>query len=418
MGKMSEKTVRRHRPDYLILLMMGLLMLFGLIVMYEIGPDRAHVLNNGSDYYSPTYFFAKQAISLVLALAVFFVVAKIPTMFLKDRARLLYWIGIGACVALFLIGNVFHIQQLVPNINGAYRWFSLGPLGSLQPSEFLKFALVVYVAQFLSVRKAQGLIDDIHRTLIPLCGIVGLVVIFVIGFQKDMGTGLVLLALVAAMLVVSGMSRKMALKMFGIALAAGLLLIVTQPHRLARVTTFFGTSSGSSAQAADYHITQAKIAIGSGGFFGVGIGNSIQATGYLPESINDSVFAIIGETFGFVGLMVILAVFTTLLVRLLSIAEHLIDDWKQLVVIGVFGWLCAHVVLNIAAMTGVFPLTGITLPMLSFGGTSMVFIAAGLGLAFQLSQHTVHTLRKEETYEDTRSRRGIGRSRYANRRGY
>ena len=186
-----------------------------------------------------------------------------------------------------------------------------------------------------------------------------------------------------------------------------------------RIAAFFAGDSAVNSQDTGYHIKNAKIAIGTGGLFGVGIGNSVQATGYLPEAINDSVFAIMGETFGFIGLIIILALFTALLMRLLVIADRLPDMWMKLVVIGVFGWLAAHIFLNIAAMIGVAPLTGITLPLLSFGGTSMVFIAGALGLVFQLSAYTDHNVqsKQERDYESTGSRRRVGRSRYAGRRG-
>ena len=186
-----------------------------------------------------------------------------------------------------------------------------------------------------------------------------------------------------------------------------------------RVATFFqGDDHATSSNDDGYHIKNAKIALGTGGLFGLGIGNSIQATGYLPEAINDSVFAIIGETFGFVGAVVVLALFAALLLRLLRIAERLPDMTMRLVVAGVFGWLGAHVMLNVASMIGVFPLTGITLPLLSFGGTSMVFIAGALGLAFQLSRQAAYQPinEKETSYEATGSRRWIGRARYAGRR--
>ena len=137
------------------------------------------------------------------------------------------------------------------------------------------------------------------------------------------------------------------------------------------------------------------IAIGTGGFTGVGIGNSVQATGYLPESINDSVFAVMGETFGFVGLVAVVGCFTVLLLRLLRTANYLHDTEESLVVVGVFAWAAAHVVVNIASMTGLIPLTGITLPLLSYGGTSMLFTAAALGLALQLSCYTAREPRTE-----------------------
>lgn len=145
-----------------------------------------------------------------------------------------------------------------------------------------------------------------------------------------------------------------------------------------------------------YHIENAMIAIGTGGFWGVGMGNSVQATGYLPESINDSVFAIMGETFGFVGLVVVIGCFTALLMRLLRTANYLENDEESLVVIGVFAWATAHVVVNVASMTGLLPLTGITLPLLSYGGTSMLFTAAALGIALQLSCYTSRESRQEK----------------------
>jgi cell division protein FtsW len=126
-----------------------------------------------------------------------------------------------------------------------------------------------------------------------------------------------------------------------------------------------------------------------------------------------------GETFGFVGLVTILVIFGALLMRLLKIMDHLVDIRLKLIIAGVFGWLAAHVILNVASMIGIFPLTGITLPLLSFGGTSMLFITAALGLVFQLSHYTVHSVNlKEAQYENSSSRRGVGRSRYAGRRGF
>ena len=134
--------------------------------------------------------------------------------------------------------------------------------------------------------------------------------------------------------------------------------------------------------------------------------------------MNDSIFAIIGETFGFIGTVSLIAVFVALLMRLLRVMDFLVDLRLKLLVAGVFGWLAAHVILNIAAMIGIFPLTGITLPLLSYGGTSMLFMTAALGLVYQLSRYTVHPSRIKEvsSHENSRSRRGVGRTRYAGRR--
>lgn len=414
----ATSTVRRHKPDYQIVLYMGLLMLLGLIIMYAIGPQRANVLNNayGTDYYDSTYFFIKQTISLFLALVAFAVAAMFPYKLLQQHAGKILAGGFIACALLFLFGNIVHVEAIAQCSLGACRWFSLGPLGSLQPAEFLKFGLLLFAAGFLGVRAQQGLVNDRQKTLYPLGMLIGLAVIFIIGLQKDMGTGLTLAAILATMLLVAGLRLRTWLYIGLVGLAVSVLFIAIAPHRLERISTFFSGDSSTVDDAGSYHIAHAKIAIGSGGLFGVGIGNSVQATGYLPEAINDSVFAIMGETFGFVGLVAILALFTLLLMRLLKITDHLIDMRLRLIVAGVFGWLASHVILNVGAMIGIIPLTGITLPLLSFGGTSMVFIAAGLGLCFQLSRYTAfgsklkdnETSRPSAGWSNRRTRSRVG----------
>lgn len=158
-----------------------------------------------------------------------------------------------------------------------------------------------------------------------------------------------------------------------------------------------------------HHIDNALLAIGRGGLFGVGIGNSVQATGYLPESINDSIFAVLGETFGFVGLMLVIGGFAVLLSRLLKTAERLdVDDVGRFVVVGVFAWVLGHVIINVMGMTGIVPMKGITLPFLSSGGTSMMFVAMAMGICLQLSGWT----KREVRNEDNGGRRGERRTRY------
>ncbi len=411
----QTKSVRRHRPDYKIALYMALLMMLGLVVMYAIGPQRAQVLNTAyGASYDGTFFFIKQAISLALAVAAFVLISRIPVHWWKLNAKRLFIIGIGAS-ALLAFGGWLGLGFVQCSL-GACRWFDLGPLGSLQPAEFLKFGLLLFVAGFLALRAKQGVVNDLYKTLIPLGLVLGIVALFVILIQKDMGTGLVMLGIIASMVLVSGISTRVGLALTGAAVLLGVALVIVAPHRVERITTFLQGDSATVQDASSYHIAHALIAIGSGGFSGVGIGNSVQATGYLPEAINDSVFAIMGETFGFVGLVVVLILFGALLLGLLRVADHLPNLHEKLIVVGVFGWLATHVILNVAAMTGVFPLTGITLPLLSFGGTSMVFIAGALGLAFRLSSYTIHTTMNEgERYEDSRSRRGLGRSRYTSR---
>ena len=415
---------RRHRPDYRITLFMGLLMLIGVIVMYAIGPARANLLNSlhNTAFYTGNYFVIKQVVSLAIAGVAFVTMATVPFPKLQQYGWKLVQVGFALCLLLFVAGNILHIDAIATNTLGAYRWFNLGPLGSFQPAEFLKFSLLLYVAGFLGRRYKEGKINDLHATVYPMTVMAAAALFIVIVLEKDMGTGIAMGSMIAAMFIVSMMKLKILAKIGIACVVLGMLAIISAPHRMQRIVTFFESdkTATSSAQSTDnnYQIKNAMIALGSGGMFGRGIGRSIQATGYLPEAANDSIFAIMGEIFGFIGTTVIVGLFAGLLVRLLLITDHLVDMPMRIAVAGVFGWLAAHVMMNIASMIGLMPLTGITLPLLSFGGTSMVFITGALGLAFQLSRYTAHqsvTIR-ETGHEDTRSGRGIRRTRYAGRR--
>lgn len=418
-GREALKAIvgRKHRPDYQIVLYMCLLMLVGLITMYAIGPQRAHILNlGGGANFSDSYFFIKQAIALGLALVAFVIMAKVPFSLLQKNASKILLIGLGAC--LLLAFAAFVGLPLAPTVNGAVRWFDFGPLGSVQPAEFLKFAVVIFMAGLLALRYQEAKINDRDMTLLPVAALLALLIVFVVVLQKNMSTGVILILMVMAMLFAAGLSRKVISLIVAVGLIMGVALIIVAPHRMERVTTFLqGDATLLSYDDQNLQARQAQIAVGSGGLLGVGIGNSVQATGYLPESTNDSIFAIMGETFGFVGLVTILALFAALLIRVLKIADHSPYMWAKLVAVGIFAWLMAHVFINVASMLGLIPLTGVTLPLVSFGGTSMVFIAGALGLVFQLSQYTTNDVNVEEggQSENSGSRRGVGRPRYASR---
>ncbi len=373
--------MRKHKSDRLIGALTLVLLLVGLIVIYAIGPMRINYTNaaNGQNM-NTNYYFVKQALSVAFAVVAFVVAFKVP----YDKIRVLSkWVlrgGLLACAALAIFaaaGSSLAVCQ-----NGACRWISVGGLGTIQPAEILKLGLVLYLAQLAAERKKAGKINK-SDFFLPLLLVSALSLFFVIVLQKDFGSGAVLAAIILAIVLVAGVDWKWVVLALGGALVAGVLLIVTSAHRMERVMTFL---NGEGADT--YHIENAEIAIGTGGFFGVGIGNSVQATGYLPESINDSVFAVMGETFGFFGLMVIVACFAVLLMRILKIGDMGYEDEHQLVAVGVFGWIASQMAINIMAMTGLIPLTGITLPLLSYGGTSMAFTAAALGICLQLSCYT------------------------------
>ncbi len=414
-ASLGDITVRKHRPDHLIALYTGILMLIGLILIYAIGPQRANVLNSVFGYdYSDTYFFLKQGASFLLAASSFVFFAIFPYRWVLKHSTQLLSVGLIACAVLAVAG--WAGLGIALTTNGATRWFDLGLLGTLQPAEILKFGVLAYMAVFLAARAKEGLVNDWRATLMPVGVVSAIALLFVIVIQKDLGTGIALTSIVVTMLFVAGLNRRNIAILIGGLVVAGLLLIFTSPHRVERVATYLRGDDTSTTDAGSYHIQHAKIALGSGGLFGVGIGKSVQASGYLPEAINDSIFAIFGETFGFFGSMALIALFVALLMRLLRLMDHLVDVRLKLLAAGVFGWFGAHVILNIAAMIGIFPLTGITLPLMSYGGTSMIFMTAALGLIYQLSSYTVHTSRiKEEQSEDSHRRRGLRGPRHTSR---
>ena len=399
--------MRRHKSDRLIGILTIFLMGLGLIVIYAIGPMRASTLNYvyGNEDYSENYFFIRQAISVALAVGAFFLFYKIPYAKVRLIAKWLVWIGLALCLILAILAM---LNSSLANCQlGACRWFSIGGI-SLQPAEIVKFGLILYIAQLISTCKRNGTFDKFKDFWLPLLIVSGLSLFFTIVVQTDLGTGISMIAIILVMLFVGGVPTRKFVIALAILLVGGILATVTSPHRMERIATFIGGDSSNS-----YHIENAMIAIGSGGVLGVGVGNSVQATGYLPESINDSIFAVMGETFGFIGLLVIVSCFTVLLLRLLRTSQQLPRSSEaSLVVSGVFAWMAAHVLMNIATMIGLIPVTGITLPLLSYGGTSMVFISSALGLCLQLSCYTG----REVINEGISSRRGVRRAHYSGRR--
>lgn len=387
-------------------------MALGLIVIYAIGPMRANVLNStyGTNYGANDFFFG-QLRSVGISLGAFFLAFKIiPYKYIRKFAKpimILALLASGLLWVLALSGSSLAKCEL-----GECRWYNLGPV-SFQPAEFLKLALCIYLADFLSRKKEEGTLGKGMEFWLPLIAVCGLSLGLVVVGQGDLGTGVALMAIIFGTLLVSGLPTKQYLIMLAVVLVVAVGAIATSSHRMERIHAWMDTISGAASNDSTYHIENAMLAIGTGGFFGVGIGNSVQATGYLPESINDSVFAIMGETFGFVGLFAIIAIFGALLLHMLKIADHTAPINDRLLVIGVFSWTLAQVAVNIMAMTGLVPVTGITLPLLSYGGTSMIFISFAIGLVCQLSCYTSREVIKDE---DISSRRGVRGTHYASRR--
>jgi len=402
-----QQFFRKHRPDYLITLSMVILMLLGLIVIYAVSPALAERINAGSqaNALDHNHFMYRQLGYLSIGIVAFITTAMVPLDFWKKFRMQILGTAVGLSALLVVLPGALTIS-----VNGATRWINLGFI-SFQPAELLKFGLVIFMAGFLATRIKQQKTDSRDETIVPLVVVLGVISFLVVVAQKDMGTMFALLAIFITCLYMAGVNRRNMAMVVGGITAAGVLLVITFPHRMARILTFLNPEGDPNG--AGYHINQALIAVGSGGVTGKGLGQSIQAFGYLPEAANDSIFAILAEKFGFIGTIIVLLIFGFLFYRIIRVMERAPTPYMRLLVAGVFGWLVAHTLVNIGAMLSILPLTGVTLPFLSFGGTSLLFIMAALGLVVNVSRYTVHgTIKEEKPNADTRGRRRLRGARH------
>ncbi|MDL2363383.1 MAG: putative peptidoglycan glycosyltransferase FtsW [Patescibacteria group bacterium] len=367
---------RKHRSDYWLLILCAILLSTGLILVYAIGPalSAAHHVSSG-------FYLHKQLIAIALSLVAFLITSQVPLQWWKQAYKpLLIAAGLATLLALVLPVNPDY---------PAHRWVRLGSF-SFQSVEVLKFAVMVWLAGFLSQRIKESSITDTNQTLKPILIALGAIGFVVAGIQSDLGSTGVMVAMMTTMAFVAGLPMKRILLITAI-IGAGLVLAISAtPYRRARLQTYLHPEA--NCQTTGYQACQALIAVGTGGIVGLGLGSSVQAYGYLPEAANDSIFAIYAEKFGFIGSILLLAVFVAFFARMKSIAERLPDDFSRLLVIGVLSWLSVQSLINIGAMIGLLPLKGITLPFISYGGTSVVFVAAAIGLVFQCSQYAAYSV--------------------------
>jgi len=361
--------LRKHRPDYGLFVTSSILLAIGLIVMYAISPALAAQGGGVSD----SYFVVRQLIAVAIGLGAFYVFSRVSI----NRWLTLHKVLIVSAIVLSL-GTI---------VTGglANRWIQLGSL-SFQTVEYVKLVVIIVFAGYLSQMADKGRLTDVQSWKVPAIIAVILAGIVVV-IQRDLGSAVVLFSICVAMLFMAGFPLgKMAL-VIAIILALGTMAIVSTPYRRDRVATFLNPTQDCSDTG--YHSCQALIAVGSGGLMGVGLGRSIQAYGYLPEAENDSIFAIYAEKFGFIGSVALLALYGNLLHRILKIMQRAPTRPMQLMTAGVFTWFMVQGTINIAAMLGLIPLKGITLPFISYGGTSLIFSMAALGLVFYISRYTL-----------------------------
>jgi cell division protein FtsW len=353
---------------YLVLGCSMLLLALGLTMVLSASSVK-QLQATGSAY----TLFQKQAVWVAIGLPAMWVASRLPV---KTFRALAYPLLLLAMVALALV--------LVPGLgrsaNGATRWVDLGPV-QIQPSELAKLALVLWGADLLARKDRLGQLTEWRPLLVPLMPGAGVLVLLVM-LGSDLGTTLVLLTIFLALLWVVGAPGRL---FVGIAGLVGLLvsiLIVVEPYRMQRLTGFLDPSGNKLTT--NYQGTQGLYAVASGGLFGTGLGEGRAKWDYLPHAETDFIFAIVGEEFGLVGTLVVLGLFGMLAYAGLRIARRVKDPFTRLAAAGATAWLVVQAVVNIGAVIAVLPITGIPLPLVSYGGSALIpsLFALGMLLAF------------------------------------
>ena len=358
------------QPDKTLLFTVLALLAFGLVMIASAG-----VIYSQTRFGDGYYFFKHQLFYGVLpGFAVLYFFQKVDYRFWKKFA-----------VPFFLIAIIFLMFVFVPGIGsrvyGASRWIQLGPF-SFQPSEMLKLAIIIYLAAWFESKGTQK-IKDVFEGLLPFLGIMGLIGFLIIK-QPDMGTLFVIILTSFAIFFVSGAQMKHLFAMGTLGTFALWILIKLEPYRFDRISSFL--DPGADPKGIGYQISQALLAVGSGGFFGLGLGHSRQKFNYLPEPVGDSIFAVIGEELGLVGGIILIVLFLVFAMRGFRVAKNAPDTFGRLVATGITTWIIMQAFINIGANIALVPFTGIPLPFISYGGTSIIFLMAAVGILHNISK--------------------------------
>jgi len=345
------------------------LLAIGMVMIYSASSIFAY-----ETYGDSMYYLKRHAIYMVLGLCL--CIAFMNT----DYARLRRFIKPFLLISIVLLISVF-IPGIGRAAGGARRWIGVGPV-SFQPSEIAKLAMVFYTADLFARKQSE--INSFVYGFLPLVLVLGLCVLLILA-EPDLGTGVALALLIIIMAFVAGVDIK---HLFFISLPGVMtvmLLILTKPYRIKRVTAFF--NPWQDMRGSGFQLVQSLIAMGSGGIFGVGLGHSKQKLFYLPEAHTDFIFAIIGEELGIIGTLGVVALFVVFIWLGFKIAYSARDLFGQFLVCGLVSMIALQVIINIAAVTGSMPPKGMPLPFISYGGTSLVYSMASVGLLLNVARH-------------------------------
>lgn len=357
-------------PDYVLLSLVGVLVVFGLVVL-----SSASSVVSYEKFGSSFYLVRHQLIFGVLpGLLLFFLGLHLPYRRVRQAAMLLFALAVLLLILVLIPG-------VGRKLGGSRSWFTMGAI-SFQPAEFVKLAVILYLAVWFESRRDR--VGEFKEGFLPFAltiGVIGLLIML----QPDVGT----LAIIGALALFMAYLGGVRLAHLAGATAVGLLLLAilvkVAPYRTARLSAFVNPEL--DPQGVGYHLNQALIAVGSGGMFGVGLGHSRQKFRYLPEVTGDSIFPIVAEELGFIISAAFIGLIITILWRMFRIARDAPDLFARYSVAGIAGWLGIQSFVNIGAMLGVLPLTGLPLPFVSYGGTALAMEMLAVGIVGNISRH-------------------------------
>ncbi len=364
MGDLMKK-----RFDIYLFIAVIILIIFGLIMIYSSSYIWAEYKFN-----DPFKYVKQQSLFIIIGIALMYIITKIDYKLYYEKANII----LGIC--LLLLGLV-----LIPGIgsirNGSRSWFGIGSFG-IQPSEFAKIGMIIFTSKYLS--KSNKFIKDIRKGTIPI--LVILFLIFgLIMLQPDFGTGMIIVVSILVILFIAGVNLKFFLGLGLIGVIGIIGLVIAAPYRMDRIISFL--NPWKDPLGTGFQIIQSLYAIGPGGLLGMGFLNSRQKHFYLPEPQTDFIFSIISEEFGVLGVIIVTGLFAFILYRGIKIALNSKDHFSKYLSFGLIFQIIIQTILNLMVVIGLIPVTGVTLPFLSYGGSSLLISMVSMGILLNINRH-------------------------------
>ncbi len=368
-----------HSVDRGLFITFILLTLFGLVMMSSMSVAGSFDLVGRNNYY-----FVRHFLYIVIGIPVFLLAFKFPLDLLRRVSPLVFMFAVSLLILVLLIGQDFG--------TAAKSWLKIGPF-SIQPTEVMKLSIIIFLSAVFAGKSNQ--VGKVQGGLIPFMFILGIPAILIMA-QPDFGSLLVLVLTAAAIYFVAGANIQHVIGGAGVAVVTGSVVILSNDYIQRRINVFLNPDL--DPMGAGYQVKQALIAIGSGGVFGRGFQNSVQKFDYLPEVQSDTIFAAIAEELGFVRILILLGAYFYIAYRGFLIAQNSQNEFNRLLAVGITCWILFQAMINIGVNLALLPNTGITLPLISYGGTSLWATFAAFGILLQLSTQTTDNKRRKYVF--------------------